>query len=210
MQIPSTKIDLNPKNFECFDHMIAFLCSIFGVSHINLEEFNITRADLAADIEDFPIGNILCSLHVQKIRSEGFSFFKGTIYAGSDPKIRIYDKIKHLKAIMRKGYKPTEYEKKLLATGKSYTRFEIQKRHLKMNLKQFKDNPLWLLLYFDRLDIFNLEEGFNHGVMQHLYRLIPRKARNQFDQYRDNDIVEKIKRVCTESVNDWFSDKEPF
>ena len=210
MQIPSTKIDINPKNFECFNHMIAYICSIFGTSDIRLEEFNVTRADLAADIEDFPIGIILCILHVQKIRSDGFSFFKGTVYAGSDPKIRIYDKTKHLKAIMRKGYKPTEYEKRLLTSDKSYTRFEVQKRHLKMNLKQFGDNPLCTLHYFDNLDIFNFEDGFNSGVLQQIYRLIPRKSRNLLDQYKNKNIIEEIKNQCRDSVADWLSDKQPF
>ena len=67
-------------------------------------------------------------LNIKKIRSDSFNIFKGTIYGGSDPKIRIYDKVKEIKSRLRKNEKITEYEKGLLESGKSWTRFEIQKR----------------------------------------------------------------------------------
>ncbi len=210
MNIPSTRIDINPKYFECFNDMFVYLRLIFGGIDMKLEEFNITRADIAADIEDFPIKRLLCRLHVQKINSDSLSFYKGTIYAGSDPKIRIYDKTKQLKALKAKKYDITEYEEKLLESGKRYTRFEVQKRHLKKTLKEFSEDPLCLLYYFDRLDIFNFEENFNSGVMQYFYRLIPRKTRNELDKYKNGDIVEEIKKQCAASIQEWFIDKEPF
>lgn len=208
--IPFTKNDINPKYFECFDHMLAYLSAIFNDPSIRLEEFNISRIDIAVDIEDSPLDILLSTLNIKKIRSDSFNIFKGTIYGGSDPKIRIYDKVKEIKSCLRKDKPITEYEKGLLESGKDWTRFEIQIRSPKMALQDLKDNPVRLASYFDRLEFIKSESNEPHGIMHFIYRLINRKYRKQIEQLKDNDIVEKIKERYISNVKEWFKEKEPF
>jgi len=46
--------------------------------------------------------------------------------------------------------------------------------------------------------------------MHFVYRLINRKHRKEIDFIKNNDLVEKIKRVYREEVSKWFQDREPF
>ncbi|MBI4822820.1 MAG: hypothetical protein HY805_01125 [Nitrospirae bacterium] len=104
MTIPYTKVDLNPKNFGCYEYMESYLRIIFDAPDLMPSEFNVSRIDLAVDTEDFPIQHVLAVIRVNKIRSDTFSFYKGTLYAGSNPKIRIYEKVKEIKARLKKGF----------------------------------------------------------------------------------------------------------
>jgi hypothetical protein len=209
--IPFTKVDLNPKYFECYDHMEAYLFAIFDRPDLSPEDFNVSRIDIAVDLQNFPIDRLLSMLRIKKIRSDSLSFYKGTIYAGSDPKIRIYEKTKEIKSRLKKGYKITDYEKKLLASGNSYTRFEIQIRNVKKTLKEIKDDPASLASYFDRLEIFDLQKSDDIGVLQILYKYINRKFRKELEKYKNSGVVEEIKKQYIDSVTSFFnSDKEPF
>ena len=123
--IAASKIEINPKFFECYSEMLAYIFAIFMVD-LNEESFNPSRIDIAADIEGISTDSILSMLRVERIRAESLSFFKGTIYAGSNPKIRIYNKVEEIKARLRKGVEITDYEKGLVESGKIYTRFEVQ------------------------------------------------------------------------------------
>lgn len=209
--IPYTKIDLNPKYFESFNSMWALICLIFNSPDLTPDMFNVTRIDIAVDIKDITTVNLLSMLYVKRIRSDNFNFYKGTIYAGSNPKIRIYDKVKEIKARLVKDGNITAYENELLISGDVYTRFEIQARPEKSNFKAVLDDTEALVSYFDRLEMFNYPGNEASGVMQILYGLINRKNRKQLDQYRDMHIVEKIKEFFLVSLNNWLKPAEdPF
>jgi hypothetical protein len=149
-------------------------------------------------------------LNIQRIRADNFNVYKETIYGGTDPRIRIYNKIKEIKARLKKGNDITQYEKELLETGKSWIRFEIQIRNPKITLQDLVNNPASLISYFDRLEFLNLDGNESHGVMQFLYRLINRKHRREMSYLKNNDLVEKIKGVYISNVSKWFEDREPF
>lgn len=208
---PYTKIDLNPKYFESFNSMWALICLIFNSPGLTPDMFNVTRIDIAVDIKDITTVNLLSMLNVKRIRSGSFNFYKGTIYAGSNPKIRIYDKVKEIKARLKKGEGITAYENELLVSGDVYTRFEIQARPERNSLKAVLDDTEALVLYFDRLEIFNYPDNEASGIMQIIYGLINRKDRNKLDQYKDLHIVEKIKNQFLVSLNNWLKPaEEPF
>jgi hypothetical protein len=209
-RIPFTKIDMNPKHFECFDEMVTFLKILFNDYDLKIEDFNVSRIDIAADMENVTVENLLSTMNVKNIRTQSFNVYKGTIYAGNDPKIRIYNKIKEIKARLKKGNQITGYEKGLLDSGKDYTRFEVQIRSVKKNLKEIADDPLSLASYFDRLEFIKTDGNETHGIMQFIYRLINRKFRKQIEELRDMDLIEKIKATYRSNVIDWFSEKEPF
>jgi hypothetical protein len=96
-RITVSKIDTNPKYFENFGSMRAVLSNIIRETYECPEMCKITRIDAAADIEDLLMELMLASLHIKKIVNlSTFKIIKGTIYAGSDPQFRIYDKIKQL------------------------------------------------------------------------------------------------------------------
>ena len=210
-KIPFTKVDLNPKHFTCFNEMLSYLSASFDVAEIKADAFRVSRLDVAADLEDFPIDAILSILRVDRIRAEGLSFFKGTIYAGTDPKIKIYEKVREIKARLKKGYAVTDYERGLVDSGKSYTRFEIQIRNVGKRLDEIASDPLVLASYFDRLEVFRFPENENVGVLQVVYKYVNRKFRQSLARYRDYELVETIKRKYGEAAVAWFNPEvEPF
>lgn len=208
--IPFTKIDMNPKNFECFTELEAHLKALFDIPELDFSNLNVSRIDIAADIENITPDKLLSTMNVKHIRSESFNVFKGTIYAGNDPKVRIYNKIKEIKSRQKKGKEITEYEKGLINSGKDWTRFEIQIRSVNKNLKEIADNPLSLDSYFDRLEFIKTNADETHGIMQFIYRFINRKFRKQIEELRDNDLIERIKDTYRKNVIEWFTEKEPF
>ncbi len=139
-RIPFTKIDINPKRFECYNEMEALMLDIFSDSIVGPSDFNVSRIDVAADIEELSVDILLSILRIPRVRTESLSFFKGTIYVGSDPKIRIYDKTKELKSKLRKAQAAefTEYEQVLLSQGRYILalkwRCEALKRACKVSL----------------------------------------------------------------------------
>jgi hypothetical protein len=209
-RIPYAKVDINPKHFTCYEHMEGYLFYLFGYDGVRSEEFNISRIDIAVDIENFPMDHILSILHVKGIRSESFNFYKGTIYAGSDPKVRIYDKKKEIIWQLKRGREITDYERSLLNSDCDWTRFEIQIRNVKKTLKDICDDPVGLVSYFDKLEIFGFHVDETSGVLQYLYRFINRKYRRELEDLKNTDLLDKIKNRYIEQVTDWFASKEPF
>lgn len=211
--IPFTKIDLNPKYFECFDHMLACLFVIFKYDENDLipaEDFNITRLDIAVDLEDFNIKHILSSLHVKNIRDESMNLIKGTIYAGSDPKVVIYNKNSEILNRIKKRWDVTPYELKMLESGKEHTRFEVRKRHTGLKLAHLPAAAEALAVYFDRLEFFDLKVDCACTVMQFLYKQINRKFRADLEKFKNMQIVPALKEKYIASVREWFTSKEPF
>ncbi len=209
-RIPFTKIDINPKNFFCFAELQADLKTLFKGSDLELDNFNVSRIDIAADIDTITVEKLLSVMNVKHIRSESFQVYKGTIYAGTDPKVRIYDKVKEIRYRKKKGHTITEYENGLLESGKKWTRFEIQIRGVKKNLREIADDPLSLASYFDRLEIIKTNGDDTHGIMQFIYRFINRKFRKEIESLRDHDLIEQLKDAFQSNVTAWFAEKEPF
>jgi hypothetical protein len=145
-KIPFTNIDINPKYFECYNSMLAYIDSIFG-SGISPEDCNVSRLDIAVDVDGFPMDVLLSIMRIRNIRTDSLSFYKGTIHVGSNPKIRIYDKVKEIKE-QSEHAGITEYERGLLESGKNHTRFEVQIRNTKKTLEEVADDPLSFASYF--------------------------------------------------------------
>jgi len=209
-KIAFTKIDINPKRFECFSEMTALLRILFDLSGLNLENLNVSRVDIAVDMENISVENLLSTMKVKNIRTESFNIYKGTIYAGNDPKVRIYNKVKEIRTREKKGQEITGYEKSLLESGKEYTRFEIQIRSVKKNLKDIADDPVSLAPYFDKLEFIKTNGDETHGILHFIYRFVNRKFRKQIEEMRDNDLIERMKDTYRKNVTDWFSEKESF
>jgi len=212
--IPYTKIDINPKYFESYDHMETYLFSIFesddSKCDIRAESFNVSRIDIAADIADFPFDILLSTLRIKRIRTESLSFYKGTIYAGTNPKIRIYEKLREIKDRLKKGYEITAYEQSLVESSKSHTRFEIQIRNARKTLHGVTDDPASFASYYDRLEFFDFKENGDRGVLQILYKYINRKFRDELEKYKNHSIVTEIKDTYVNGVKEWFKYQEPF
>jgi hypothetical protein len=79
-----------------------------------------------------------------------------------------------------------------------------------MTLKTLPEKALEIVSYFDNMDFFDFGENSFPVGMQYFYRLIPEKRRKELEQYRDNALIEKIKERCTDGIQEWFIDKEPF
>jgi hypothetical protein len=161
-------------------------------------------------MENISVENLLSTMNVKNIRTESFNIHKGTIYAGADPKVRIYNKVKEIKYRKGKGKEITAYEKCMLESGKNYTRFEIQIRSVSKNLKEIADDPLSLACYFDKLEFIKTNGDETHGILQFMYRFINRKFRKQIEELRDNDLIQMIKDIYGKNVTEWFAEREPF
>jgi hypothetical protein len=209
-RIPFTKIDVNPKNFVCLSEFESYLKILFDNYELIFDSFNVSRIDIAADTDIISVNTLLSVMNVKHIRSESFQVYKGTIYAGTDPKIRIYDKVKEIKARKKNGRDITEYEQALLDSGKNWTRFEIQIRGAKKNLREVLNDPFSFVSYFDRMEIIKNSGDDTHGIMQFLYRFINRKFRKEIESLKNNDLIEVIKDIYISSVTEWLREKEPF
>lgn len=210
--IPYSKVVINPKYFESFNSMWALICLIFNSPDLTLDMFNVTRVDVAADINGLAIESLLPVLLVKKIRSDNFSILKGsTIYAGSNPKVRIYDKVSEIKYRLKKGGDITDYEKELLMSKDVFTRFEIEARPVKTSFKALLDNKKALVSYFDRLEVFNYPGNEESGVMQFTYKHLKAKARKKLEEYKDRGLLDEVKNLFLVSLDNWLKPaEEPF
>ncbi len=209
-QIPVSKVDINPKYFTCYSEMLSYIFAMF-VINVKEDDFNPSRIDVAVDIEGISTDSMLSMLRVEKIRSASLSFYKGTIYAGTNPKIRIYDKVEEIRARLRRGAEITDYEKMLIESGNIYTRFEIQVRLSKKTLKDIAEDPESFASYFDRLQVFDFGGNDHTGVLQVRYKYINHKLRDQLEIYRNFELVKTLKDVFIKEVKLWFNpETEPF
>lgn len=212
--IPYSMVVINPKHFESFNSLWMFLCLIFNSPDLMPDMFNVTRVDVAADIRGLAIESLLPVLRVKRILSGNFSIHKGsTIYAGSNPKVRIYDKVKEIKYRLKEGGDITDYEKELLMSGDVFTRFEIEARPVRTNLKALLDlnNKKALVSYFDRLEVFNYPGNEESGVMQFMYKHLKAKALKKLEEYKDRSLLDEVKNQFLVSLNNWLKPaEEPF
>jgi len=207
-KMPFTNIILNPKYFECFEDMEDYIFSIINDNDLKLDDINISRIDVASDIEDINVKAIIAMLHVDGIKR--FRIIEDTIYAGRNPKVRVYNKLNEIKYRLKKDIKVTEEEKSLLESCKDLTRFEVSKGRPRINLEELKEDPLMLVSFFDRLNFIQLSCSNPCGVMQFMYKQVNRKFRKQLEALQDMNLLEKIKENYTADVIKWFDLKEPF
>lgn len=119
--IHNTKIDIHPKYFDRFYLLKEYLLNLFPNDEIELDQFNISRVEIYSDIETLPLDIVLARLWVMGYRRESVSFYKGnTIYIGTNPKIRIFNKTSQLLNKYAKKGNLTENEMNLM-NGKSIT-----------------------------------------------------------------------------------------
>jgi hypothetical protein len=216
-RIPYSKVDINPKYFDCFKLFYDYLTNIFG-SQVDLDCLNVSRIDLTTDIENLPMDVVYSRLHVPGFHRDSLSIYKGTVYIGSNPRIRIYDKIKEIKDRIKKnekykyGFKKlhniTEWERQVVESGKQITRIEIQLGNYNGNLKDVVADPVSLVSNFDRLRFYDFEDdekiGSMVGGLQFLMTKINRKLRVNMDNFRSQKLETTIKENYITSVKEWF------
>lgn len=212
-RIPYTKVDINPKHFINFKMFYDSLLGLFSaMENISQDSFYVSRIDLKSDIENLPIDVVLSRLYVMGYRRDSVSIIKGsTIYIGSNPKIRIYDKAKEIYARLKMGGDLSEWDEEILKSGKQITRFEIQIRGYNGTLKDVAADPVSLVSYFDRLQFYNFEDDgkiASLGGLQLLFSKIPRKNRAMFETVKDKDIKDQIRNNYITSVREWFEGKD--
>jgi hypothetical protein len=206
--IPFTKINIHPKHFDHFYLLKEYLLNLFPNSNeIELDQFNISRIEIHSDIETLPLDIVLARLWVMGFRRESVSFYKGnTIYIGSNPKIRIFNKTSQLLIKYAKKGSLTENEMNLM-NGKPITQFSIEIRNLKVNLLELENNPKQLASYFDRFKFYNFEDGESinrMGGFQLLMSKIRREHRKSLEKYKDKELERLIKKSFKSSINQWF------
>ena len=213
-RMPFTKVDINPKYFKNYKMFQASLFGLFSESeNISLNSFHVSRIDLNSDIENFPMDVVLAHLYVMGYSRDSVSIIRGsTIYIGSNPKIRIYDKIKEIQSRLRKGKDDiTECDLEMYSSGKQITRFEIQIRGYKGTLKNIVDDPVGLVSYFDRLQFYDMKDDekiASMGGLQRLMSRIPRKYRVEYESFKNKGIEAQIRNNYVSSVKEWFEGKD--
>ncbi len=211
-KFPFLKIDINPKYFESFVSMLGYLKNLLGVEDLDMTSLNVSRLDLKSDIYDLPIDVVLSRLHATGFRRESLSLYKSSIYVGSNPKIRAYDKSREILSRLKKGKDVLDWEREINSSGKQLTRFEIQLRHLKMSLWDIANNPLELASHFDRLKFYNFEDDgkiASMGGLQLLMSKVSRKHRQALEKYRDHDLEALVRQNFIDGLSQWFGIGEP-
>ncbi len=208
LSIRNTKIDIHSKYFDRFYLLKEYLLNLFPNSNeIELDQFNISRIEIHSDIETLPLDIVLARLWVMGYRRESVNFYKGnTIYIGTNPKIRIFNKTSQLLNKYAKKGNLTENEMKMM-NGKSLTRFSIEIGNLKMNLIELENNSKELVSYFDRFKFYNFEddESINRmGGFQFLMSKIRREHRKSLEKYKDKELERLMKENFNSSINQWF------
>lgn len=208
-RMPYTKIDINPKYFSSYKSFHAYLMGLFGVEEdVDIDLFSVSRIDVKSDIEDLPIDVALARLHVAGFKRESMSIYKGsTIYIGTNPLIRIYDKTKEIKSRERKSLQLTDWEEEILKSGKQITRVEIQLRNTKRSLKDIVDDPCALVDHFDKINFYDFEADETiaaMGGLQILLSRIPRKHRKEFERFKSDDLKKTLRDNFITSLKEWF------
>jgi len=200
--IRNTKIDIHPKYFDRFYLLKEYLLNLFPNNEI--EQFNISRIEIHSDIEALPLDFVLARLWIMGYRRESVSFYKGnTIYIGTNPKIRIFNKTSQLLNKYAKKGNLTENEMNMM-NGKPITRFSIELGNLKMNLLELENNPIQLASYFNRFKFYNFEDDENinrMGGFQLLMSKIRREHRKSLEKYKDKELERLIKKNFKSSIN---------
>lgn len=212
-QIPYTKVSIHPKYFDRFYLLKEYLFNLFPSNdEIELDQFNISRIEIHSDIEDLPLDTVLARLWVMGYRRESVSFYKGnTIYIGSNPKIRIFDKSQQIKKKSSKRKRLSELESQILKSSKSITRFSIEIGNFQGTLQNLANNPKQLASYFDRFKFYDFESDdlINRlGGFQILMSKIRREHRRSFERFKQKDLELILKRSFVSNLTHWLKEKK--
>lgn len=206
---PYCKIDINPKYFDSYSSFHYYLMRLFGADrNIALNIFNVSRIDVASDIEGLAFDTALSRLNVLGYKRDSLSIYKGsTMYLGSNPMIRVYDKIKEIKYRLKKGQEVIAYEKALFESDKQVTRFEIAVKPERMTLEDVVNDPISLASYFDKLRFYNFEDDdkiASLGGLQFLFSQMRREKRTALEKFKDTDLEALVKANYISSIREWF------
>lgn len=209
--IPFTKFDFNPKYFTSFDHVFAELRKALGKDDISPEFFNVSRIDLASDMEDVSMYMALLNIHVKKIQNKTFNIINGSIYGGSNPKVVVYDKVAEIAYRKQEGIAVTDYEEEIVKSEKDVTRFEIRIKGIGLNLQEVLNDPESLVSYFDKkIELFDFGNQESSTPLQFWRKLISKPKLKELDKFRRLDLMERMKSNYILGVRDWFSNHDPF
>lgn len=128
---------------------------------------------------------------------------------GVDPKIKIYDKTKEIRARQKKKADLTKWEEEILIDKKQITRIEVAVKRPGLNLEELVNDPASLVSYLERLEFFNLEDDRNIsavGGLQMIMRNTRREFRNALKEFTDGRLKKLIREDYLEGVKNWFSD----
>lgn len=212
-RIGYTKIDFSPKHFPSFADLEATLRQFFprGGYQGSLDRFEVTRIDIKADIEDLPIPIILARVFKRGLRASSFSYYKGTIYMGCNPKYRFYDKTEEIKARKRKKKKEGNillpHEIEIINSGKKITRFEVMIATPKFTLDQLLSKETFLLNYFKKLDFYDFEDAKHIsevGGLQLLIKNARREFRKKLESYKSSRMSDEIESAFLKGFRSWM------
>lgn len=212
-QIPYTKVSIHPKYFDRFYLLKEYLFNLFPSNdEIDLDQFNISRIEIHSDIENLPLDTVLARLWVMGYQRKSVSFYKGnTIYIGSNPKIRIFDKSKQIKKKSLKGKPLSKLESKILKSNKTITRFSIEIGNFKGTLQDLVNNPKQMVSYLNRFKFYDFENdsSINRlGGFQILMSKIRREHRRSFEKFKQKDLELLLKRNFVSNLTHWFKEKK--
>jgi len=208
-KIGYTKIDFSPKHFPSFPDLEACLRQYFhGGFKGSLDRFEVSRIDIKADIENLPILLVLGRIFQKGLRDTSFSYFKGTIYMGVNPKFRIYDKTAEIKARKRKRKILLPHEEEILDSGKELTRFEVMIKRPQFSLDQLFSKENFLLNHFKKLDFYDFEDAeqiANVGGLHLLIKNVRREFRKKLEIFKSSQMANEIENAFLTSFRSWMA-----
>lgn len=212
-KIGYTKIDFSPKHFPSFSELEATLRQFFpnGGYQGSLNRFEVSRIDIKSDIEDLPIPIVLARVFKSGLRATSFSFFKGTIYMGINPRFRIYDKTEEIKARKRKdryGTTLLPHEVEILESKKQLTRFEVMIKRPMFSLDQLLSKESYLLNHFKKLTFYDFEDAkqiSQIGGLQLLFTFFRREKRKILEVYKSSQMANEIENNFLTGFRSWMA-----
>ncbi len=208
-RIGYTKIDFSPKHFPSFADLEACLRQYFhGGYKGSLNRFEVSRIDIKADIEDLPILLVLGRIFQKGLRDTSFSYFKGTIYMGVNPKFRIYNKTAEIKARKRKRQSLLPHEQEILDSEKELTRFEVMIKRPQFSLDQLFSKENFLLNHFKKLDFYDFEDAeqiANVGGLHLLIKNVRREYRKKLEIFKSSQMSSAIESEFLTGFRSWMS-----
>lgn len=211
-RIAYSKLDFSPKHFSSIQELESSLRQYFpnGGFKGSLNRFEVSRIDIKADIENLPIPIVLARMFMKGLRDSSFSYYKGTIYMGVNPRFRIYDKTKEIQARQRDRVEILPNELEIVESGKQLTRFEVTIKRPGFCLDQLLSVEDQLTKYFDRMEFYDFEDAEvinGAGGLQLLLKNTRREFRKKLDEFKSTEISNRILNNFITGFRDWMNPK---
>jgi hypothetical protein len=207
-RIGYTRVDTHPGEFESYVELLSELCVLFGCDVKRVLSMKVTRVDICADVVGLSVSDVQRMFCIDRVHS--YNVYKGTIYAGSDPKYRIYDKRAEIRSREQMGKNLSVYDKRILQE-KICTRFEIQvKKGCECSLGTLPVALDKLLNNFNNLNVYNYPDIEKSPFFQTLYSGYPRKFRERLSEFWSGRFVEDLKARCKSGISAWLSGSEEY